>query len=54
MPTPTQQGELFTPQELARFLGMSEASIFLWRQKGQGPRLVQDAERSCPVLAHFS
>jgi predicted DNA-binding transcriptional regulator AlpA len=38
MPThPAEQDDLFTPQTLARFLGMSEATIFLWRQAGKGP-----------------
>ena len=35
----------FTPKQAGRYLGISEASLRLWRSEGQGPRYFRAGEK---------
>jgi predicted DNA-binding transcriptional regulator AlpA len=37
MDTQVTQSELFSPQSLARFLGLTESTLYTWRRTGKGP-----------------
>lgn len=37
--------QAFTSQQAARYLGVSEASLRLWRSEGKGPRFYRAGEK---------
>lgn len=41
----TEQESTLTPVKAARYLGISEASLRLWRSEGKGPRHFRAGEK---------
>jgi excisionase family DNA binding protein len=41
----TEQESTLTPIKAARYLGISEASLRLWRSEGKGPRYFKAGEK---------
>jgi predicted DNA-binding transcriptional regulator AlpA len=41
----TEQESTLTPIKAARYLGISEASLRLWRSEGRGPRFFKAGEK---------
>lgn len=41
----TDQESTLTPIKAARYLGISEASLRLWRSEGRGPRFFKAGEK---------
>ncbi|MGA2990097.1 MAG: helix-turn-helix domain-containing protein [Candidatus Korobacteraceae bacterium] len=40
-----EQENTLTPQRAAKYLGISEAALRLWRSQGQGPRFFRAGEK---------
>jgi predicted DNA-binding transcriptional regulator AlpA len=41
----TEQVSTFTPIKAARYVGISEASLRLWRSEGRGPRYFRAGQK---------
>jgi excisionase family DNA binding protein len=41
----TEQENTLTPQHAAKYLGISEAALRLWRSRGEGPRHFKAGEK---------
>jgi len=41
----TEQESTFTPLKAAKYMGISEASLRLWRSEGKGPRYFRAGEK---------
>jgi len=41
----TEQQNVLTPQQAARYVGVSEGALRLWRSRGEGPRHFRAGEK---------
>jgi len=41
----TEHQDTFTPKQAARYVGISEAALRLWRSRGEGPRYFKAGEK---------